>query len=591
MLLTRFIPKSPEDEILKGMAVLARNRETNEIAEMIHPPEEAMMEDENGHHHPAFGHDGQGNLLDGAFHPIDGAIDLVDNKITEMKEALGQLAAAGDTEALKVLQELDKVSGRSLNQQAIDMFNQRTGSNMPSVDSPEYRKNTVHMYPAKAGAGSPRLESGHVINYWTNKGFTGNRQGYAYESGAVHHANELRGLTDPRRGESAFSRALYFLNSKGVDISSMDRLLGQDYIAPSTLLRHDMFDVRRIATDKSAGGNIGAPAMADAFGLEHQMHDANHISQVIHHLPYEFFSADGAELDSENKETKTNREAIIKQLELLSQSPEAMEHLSQLNLGENSLADYVSSPEGQQILIDNIGRKAAAKMLFLPRQFAQSKLEGSRKGGSGPRNRLDRHIANLSPEEFERYQQHQGSIGRHKSQRSLARDIAALANTVGPHSDSPDRAHIHGNVDNHNSEDDHRDVIEHLAQAMMKQQGIVHHQPNMEQLVGQKDYGPSVNGVEHISQLQGWTNHTSPPYQPSEAPPAPQEKGPMSLFPAKEPTAEEVAAAVTQVKRPSLNQMRLDEFDPQMLTASTGWDSAKALARSESLRKFWKCVR
>ena len=119
---------------------------------MIHPPEEAMMEDENGHHHPAFGHDGQGNLLDGAFHPIDGAIDLVDNKVAEMKEALGQLAAAGDTEALKVLQELDKVSGRSLNQQAIDMFNQRTGANMPSVDSPEYRKNTVHMYPAKAGS-------------------------------------------------------------------------------------------------------------------------------------------------------------------------------------------------------------------------------------------------------------------------------------------------------------------------------------------------------------------------------------------------------------------------------------------------------
>ena len=586
MLLTPFAPtRSFEGELLlKGMAVLARNKETNEIAEMIHPPEEAMADDENGHHHPAFGHDGEGNLLDGAFHPIDGAIDVADNKIAEMKEALGKLAATGDTEALKMLQDLDKVSGRSLNQQAIDMYNQKTGSNMPSVDSPEYRKNTVHMYPAKAGMGSPRLESGHVINYWTNKGFTGNRQGYAYESGAVHHANELRGLTDPRRGESVFSRALYFLNSKGVDISSMDRLLGQDYISPSTLLRHDMFDVRRIPTDKSAGGNIGSHAIADAFGLEHQMHDANHISQVIHHLPYEFFSADGKELGG------VNRAHLDTTLKNMLQSPEAMEHLSQLNLGEHHLADYVSSPEGRQILIDNIGKKAATKMLFLPRAFGQSKTEDSRKKGSGPRNMLDRHIANLSPEDFARYQQHQGSIGKEKRQRNMARDIAALANTVGPHSDAPDRAHIHGNTDNHNSEDDHRDVIEHLAQAMMRQQGVVHHQPNMEQLVGQKAYEPSMNGVEHISQLQGWTNHTSPAYQPSEAPPAPQEKGPMSLFPEKEPTEKEVAEAITQVKRPSPEQMRLDEFG-EVFAASAGWDSAKALARSDDLRKFWKCVR
>jgi len=27
------------------------------------------------------------------------------------------------------------------------------------------------------------------------------------------------------------------------------------------------------------------------------------------------------------------------------------------------------------------------------------------------------------------------------------------------------------------------------------------------------------------------------------------------------------------------------------VTASAGWDSARALARSDELRKFWKCVR
>jgi hypothetical protein len=135
-----------------------------------------------------------------------------------------------------------------------------------------------------------------------------------------------------------------------------------------------------------------------------------------------------------------------------------------------------------------LAKRLQQRCCFSQEHTLKVKLKVVEKSGSGPRNRLDRHIANLPPEEFERYQQHQGSIDRHKNQRSLARDIAALANTVGPHSDAPDRAHIHGNVDNHNPEDNHRDIIEHLAQGMMRQQGIAHHQPNMEQLVGQKDY-------------------------------------------------------------------------------------------------------
>ena len=584
MLLTRYVPTLLDDDVIsKGMGVM--RYKDGMLQPMVHPPEEAMMENEEGHHHPAFHHDGDGNLLsqETGAHPIDGVIRMLDQRLEEYRMALSERAAQGDSRAEQLLQDLQNINGPVLVDRAIQLHNRNhPNQQLPPKESPEYRKNSIDIYPDRNTKGNVFLNDGTtLVNYWSNKGVPKNKApGYGYESGAIHFGPELHEILN----QSAFMQAVRYLAETGVPISGVNKDtpsyaltsqkhlqqdMGKNYIGPHMLSFEEGHKLHRFPTRKGGLPDMGE--MANKFGFDDQMHHSEglHPSQILHHLPYEFFSHEGG------RTIDTTRE-IANML----QDPKIREFFGTIPIGNHTLADY-NSPEDIQIISDAIAKKAATKVLFGHRDDMQPK--------SHTHGLLNRTINGLSDEQKLEYNKHMQSMGNHGPSRNFSTKVAALANVHGPHPEAPNRAHFHGDMENHVGENNVRHVVEALAQGHMMAKNLELHapRPDLSTSMRPPDYPEGIplsqlTGIhnENLAQ-QGIYGHTFK-QPPKESPPF--------KFP-KEPTPEEVAAALTQVKRPSPSQTRLDEFDPQMLTASTGWDSARALARSESLRKFWKCVR
>jgi len=599
MLLTRFIPKSPEDEILKGMGVVRHI--DGDLHSMIHPPEESINPE--GEDHPAFHHDGQGNLLpaETGAHPIDGVIKMLDSRLEEYRAALSERAQQGDETAARLLQDLQGWSGSALVDEAIRLHNQKHPNQpLPPKESPEYRKNTIDIYPDRDKKGNVRLNDDRtIVNYWSNKGIpSGKDPGYGYESGAIHFGPELHDILN----NSAFMQAVRYLAQTGTSISGMNERtlpemltsqahlqqdMGRNYINPHLLSSQPGHEIHRFPTRKS--GKLDMSEMAGRFGFEDQMHhpEGLHASQIMHHLPYEFFSKDGRAM---------NTESIAKEITGIMQHPDALNHFSQIEVpGGGTLADY-NNPEGISALAEYISRKPATKLLFGGRGYTQGKSEDGRKKGSQVYNMVQGLVNSLDEEGMQKFHAHKQSMGQSASHRGITTDIAALANVFGPHSERADRAHFHANTDNHDEENDARLLIEHLARGHMIANSLGHHTPRPEQSTGVPHYD-ATQGVpyeqlvgSHNRNLaeQGVYGHSPPAPAPA---PASVPKGSAQL---------DLGALYTQAddkekelaRRWATGEPTPDgTLGPWMKTTSVGWDSAKALARSDELRKFWKCVR
>tara|TARA_R100001082_G_scaffold110909_1_gene92344 strand:- start:741 stop:2531 length:1791 start_codon:yes stop_codon:yes gene_type:complete len=596
MLLTRFIPKSPEDEILKGMGVVRYI--DGDLHSMIHPPEESINPE--GEDHPAFHHDGQGNLLpaETGAHPIDGVIKMLDSRLEEYRAALSERAQQGDETAARLLQELQGWTGGALVDEAIRLHNQKHPNQpLPPKDSPEYRKNTIDIYPDRDKKGNVFLNDGNtLVNYWSNKGIpSGKDPGYGYESGAIHFGSELHDILN----NSAFMQAVRYLAQTGTPISGMnDRTppemltsqahlqqdMGRNYINPHLLSSHPGHEIHRFPTRKS--GKLDMSEMAGRFGFEDQMHhpEGLHASQIMHHLPYEFFSKDGRAM---------NTESIAKEISGIMQHPDVLNHFSQVELPSGAtLADY-NTPEGISALAEYISRKPATKLLFGGRAYTQGET-GSKKG-SQVYNMVKRIVGSLDEQGLQNFHAHKQSMGQSASHRGVTSDIAALANVFGPHADSGDRAHFHANTDNHEEEKDARFLIEHLARGHMIANGLDHHTPRPEQPTGVPHYEPT-RGVpyeqlvgSHNRNLaqQGVYGHTPPAPAPEPVPKEPSAQLDLGALYAQADDREKELARRWATGEPTPD----GTLTPWMKTTSAGWDSAKALARSDELRKFWKCVR
>ena len=600
MLLTRFIPKSPEDEILKGMGVVRHI--DGDLHPMIHPPEESINPE--GEDHPAFHHDGQGNLLpaETGAHPIDGVIKMLDSRLEEYRAALSERAQQGDETAARLLQDLQGWTGGALVDEAIRLHNQKHPNQpLPPKESPEYRKNTIDIYPDRDKKGNVRLNDNRtIVNYWSNRGIpSGKDPGYGYESGAIHFGPELHDVLN----NSAFMQAVRYLAQTGTSISGMNKRtppemltsqahlqqdMGRNYINPHLLSFHPGHDIHRFPTRKS--GQLDMSEMAGRFGFEHQMHhpEGLHPAQVIHHLPHEAFSKNGPAM---------NTETIGKQIFQIMQHPEALNHFSQVEMpGGASLADY-NTPEGISALAEYISRKDATKLLFGDRDTKQAP-KGTKGRGSAVYNLVHKIVNSLDEQGLQNFHAHKQSMGDSPKSRNLTNDIAALANVFGPHSERADRAHFHANADNHDEENDARLLIEHLARGHMIANSLEHHIPRPEQSTGRAHYDTHA-GVpyeqlvgSHNRNLaqQGVYGHTPPAPAPEPAP-APVPKGSAqldlgALYAQADDREKELA------RRWATGEPTPDgTLAPWMKTTSAGWDSAKALARSDELRKFWKCVR
>ena len=595
MLLTPFAPtRSFEGELLlKGMGVYRHI--DGDLHSMIHPPEESINPE--GEDHPAFHHDGQGNLLpvETGAHPIDGVIKMLDSRLEEYRAALSERAQQGDETAARLLQDLQGWSGGALVDEAIRLHNQKhPNQQLPPKGSPEYRKNTIDTYPDRNTKGNVFLNDGTtLVNYWSNRGVPkGKPPGFGYESGAIHFAPELHDILN----NSAFMQAVRYLAQTGTSISGMNERtppemltsqahlqqdMGHNYINPHMLSSHPGQQIHRFSTTK--GRNLDMPKMAKVFGFEDQMlhPEGLHPSQVLHHLPHEFFSRDNCKAI----DTTEHIAAMMSQPEILARFAKTPMP------GGSTLADY-NTPEGIQILSDVIAKKPAISLLFGNRDRMQE--------GSAVDNLLNRHINSLDEEQNAHFGLHKESIGSHGETRGFGNKVAALANVLGAHPESPSRSLFHDDSENHEPEKDARSVIEALSRGHMMLNGINHHTPRPDSPITKPPqptagvpYGELVGSHNHNLAQQGVYGHSPPKdlpvpkkdpvddfYAGLKQPPPPQDMASWEFQEAGLHAAGHLPEGQTSLLRP---------WD--QVTTSAGWDSAKALARSDDLRKFWKCVR
>ena len=127
---------------------------------------------------------------------------------------------------------------------------------------------------------------------------------------------------------------------------------------------------------------------------------------------------------------------------------------------------------------------------------------------------------------------------------------------------------------------------------------LEHHIPRPEQSTGRPHYDTHA-GVpyeqlvgSHNRNLaqQGVYGHTPPAPAPEPVPKEPSAQ--LDLGALREIFREPTPQQVEMARRSFTGEPTPDgTLAPWMKTTSVGWDSAKALARSDELRKFWKCVR